>query len=66
MGLLHGVSVICQGVPLASCFPVSRPLRSQSNMTCGISVSGYDLLPSPPGVRFTALVAAEWSHRIRN
>jgi hypothetical protein len=31
-----GVSVICQGMPLASCFPVSRPLRSQSNKTCGV------------------------------
>ena len=31
-----GVSVICQGMPLASCFPVSRPLRSRSNMTCGV------------------------------
>jgi hypothetical protein len=31
-----GVSMICQGMPLASCFPVSRPLRSQSNMICGV------------------------------
>ena len=31
-----GDSVICQGIPLATCFPVSHPLRSQSNMTCGV------------------------------
>ena len=31
-----GDSEICQGMPLASCLPVSHPLRSQSNMTCGV------------------------------
>jgi len=38
-----GVSMICQGMPLASCFPVSRPLRSQSNMICGVMpMAAYD------------------------
>ena len=31
-----GVSMICQGMPLASCFPLNRPFRSQSNMTWGV------------------------------
>ena len=31
-----GDSEICQGIPLASCVPVSHPFRSQSNMTCGV------------------------------
>ena len=31
-----GESAICQGIPLASCLPVSQPFRSQSNMTCGV------------------------------
>ena len=31
-----GDSEICQGMPLASCVPVSHPFRSQSNMTCGV------------------------------
>jgi hypothetical protein len=29
-----GDSTICPGMPLATCFPVSLPLRGQSNMTC--------------------------------
>jgi hypothetical protein len=28
--------MICQGMPLASCFPVSRPFRSQPKITCGV------------------------------
>ena len=31
-----GVNMICHGMPLASCFPLSRPFRSQSNMTCDV------------------------------
>ena len=31
-----GDNEICQGIPLASCLPVSHPFRSQSKMVCGV------------------------------